>query len=74
VLPHMVAILVAKWVADAVGKEGVYDLAQNVLGHPFLDLDHSIGYIQQADATKSAAKSSRKNSRSSKTEGSWMQV
>jgi chloride channel 3/4/5 len=49
VLPHMVAILVAKWVADAVGKEGVYDLAQNVLGHPFLDLDHSLGYIQQAD-------------------------
>ncbi|KAH0177660.1 CLC voltage-gated chloride channel, partial [Aureobasidium melanogenum] len=46
VLPHMVAILVAKWVADALGKEGVYDLAQNVLGHPFLDLDHSLGYIQ----------------------------
>jgi chloride channel 3/4/5 len=49
VLPHMVAILVAKWVADSLGKEGVYDLAQNVLGHPFLDLDHSLGYIQMAD-------------------------
>lgn len=46
VLPHMVAILVAKWVADALGKESVYDLAQNVLGHPFLDLDHSLSYIQ----------------------------
>lgn len=43
----MIAILVAKWVADALGKEGVYDLAQNVLGHPFLDLDHSMGYVQR---------------------------
>jgi chloride channel 3/4/5 len=49
VLPHMVAILVAKWVADSLGKESVYDLAQNVLGHPFLDLDHSLGYIQMED-------------------------
>lgn len=49
VIPHMIAILVAKWIADALGKEGVYDLAQNVLGHPFLDLDHSIGYVQQQD-------------------------
>ncbi|KAI4717237.1 hypothetical protein E4T48_06593 [Aureobasidium sp. EXF-10727] len=49
VLPHMVAILVAKWVADALGKQSVYDLAQNVLGHPFLDLDHSLGYIQMED-------------------------
>lgn len=32
VLPHMIAILVAKWTADALGKESVYDLAQNVLG------------------------------------------
>lgn len=47
ILPHMIAILVAKWVADALGKEGVYDLAQSVLGHPFLDLDHSMGYIQK---------------------------
>ncbi|KAI4835419.1 hypothetical protein E4T44_08580 [Aureobasidium sp. EXF-8845] len=49
VLPHMVAILIAKWVADSLGKESVYDLAQNVLGHPFLDLDHSLGYIQMED-------------------------
>ncbi|KAI5275816.1 hypothetical protein E4T47_01241 [Aureobasidium subglaciale] len=49
VIPHMIAILVAKWVADALGKEGVYDLAQNVLGHPFLDLDHSLGNIQMED-------------------------
>ncbi|GAB7350936.1 hypothetical protein MBLNU459_g1445t2 [Dothideomycetes sp. NU459] len=47
IVPHMIAILVAKWVADALGKESVYDLAQNVLGHPFLDLDHSMGFVQR---------------------------
>ncbi|KAF1984653.1 chloride channel-like protein 3 [Aulographum hederae CBS 113979] len=46
IIPHMIAILVAKWVADSLGREGVYDLAQNVLGHPFLDLDHAISLIQ----------------------------
>ena len=46
----MIAILVAKWVADAIGKEGVYDLAQTVLGHPFLDLDHSMSIVQKENA------------------------
>ena len=50
VVPHMIAIMVAKWVADALGKEGVYDLAQNVLGHPFLDLDHSMELVQKENA------------------------
>lgn len=50
ILPHMIAILVAKWVADALGKDGVYDLAQAVLGHPFLDLDHSLGLVQRQNA------------------------
>ncbi len=48
IVPHMIAILVAKWVADALEKEGVYDLAQTVLGHPFLDLDHALGLVQKA--------------------------
>lgn len=47
ILPHMIAILVAKWVADALGKESVYDLAQSVLGHPFLDTDHAMGIVQR---------------------------
>jgi len=46
IIPHMIAILVAKWIADAIGREGVYDLAQTVLGHPFLDLDHGLGLVQ----------------------------
>ncbi|KAF2856235.1 chloride channel-like protein 3 [Plenodomus tracheiphilus IPT5] len=47
VVPHMLAILVAKWVADAISSEGVYDLAQNVLGHPFLDPDTAIGIVRK---------------------------
>ena len=46
IVPNMIAILVAKWVADALEREGVYDLAQTVLGHPFLDLDHAIILVQ----------------------------
>ena len=46
----MIAILVAKWVADALEREGVYDLAQTVLGHPFLDLDHSLSIVQKENA------------------------
>lgn len=43
----MTAILVAKWVADALEHEGVYDLAQTVLEHPFLDLDHAMSLVQR---------------------------
>lgn len=50
IVPHMIAILVAKWVADALEKEGVYDLAQTILGHPFLDLDHSMSIVQKENA------------------------
>jgi chloride channel 3/4/5 len=46
----MIAILIAKWVADALSKEGVYDLAQAVLGHPFLDADHSMALVRQRNA------------------------
>jgi chloride channel 3/4/5 len=44
--PFMIAILVAKWVADALSNEGVYDLAQTVLGHPFLDPEHALGIVR----------------------------
>jgi chloride channel 3/4/5 len=50
ILPHMIAILIAKWVADAMSREGVYDLAQTVLGHPFLDSDHSMQLVRQRNA------------------------
>jgi len=44
--PFMIAILTAKWVADALSSEGVYDLAQTVLGHPFLDPEHALGIVR----------------------------
>lgn len=47
IVPNMIGIMVAKWVADALEREGVYDLAQTVLGHPFLDLDHSMKLVQR---------------------------
>lgn len=47
VVPNGIAILTAKWVADAISSEGVYDLAQNVLGHPFLDLEHSLRLVRR---------------------------
>ena len=50
IVPHMIAILVAKWVADGLEREGVYDLAQTVLGHPFLDLDHALVLVQSEQA------------------------
>lgn len=50
VVPNMIAILVAKWVADALEHESVYDLAQTVLGHPFLDPDHAIKLVQKRNA------------------------
>ncbi|KAL2051760.1 hypothetical protein ABVK25_007916 [Lepraria finkii] len=50
IVPHMIAILVAKWVADALEREGVYDLAQTVLGHPFLDLAHATGLVKKEKA------------------------
>ena len=43
----MVAIMVAKWTADAFSPEGVYDLAQTVLGHPFLDPDHALAIVRK---------------------------
>ncbi|KAI9686668.1 MAG: hypothetical protein M1820_010596 [Bogoriella megaspora] len=50
IVPHMIAILVAKWVADALSREGVYDLAQSILNHPFLDIDHSMQLVQHHES------------------------
>ncbi|KAH8727602.1 chloride channel-like protein 3 [Phaeosphaeriaceae sp. PMI808] len=47
VVPHMLAILIAKWTADHISSEGVYDLAQTVLGHPFLDPDVALSIVRK---------------------------
>lgn len=47
IVPDMIGIMVAKWVADVLEEEGVYDLAQTVLGHPFLDSDHAMALVRK---------------------------
>lgn len=49
-VPSMLAILVAKWTADAISTEGVYDLAQTLLSHPFLDPDVALSIVRQHKA------------------------
>jgi chloride channel 3/4/5 len=46
IVPDMIGIMVAKWVADALEEDGVYDLAQTVLGHPFLDPEHAMALVR----------------------------
>ncbi|KAG5745944.1 hypothetical protein H9Q70_011352 [Fusarium xylarioides] len=45
--PFMVAILTAKWVADAISADGVYDLAQHLQGHPFLEAEGAISKVRE---------------------------
>jgi chloride channel 3/4/5 len=45
IVPNIISIMVAKWVPDALESEWVYDLTQTVLGHPFLNLDHSMKLV-----------------------------
>ncbi len=52
--PFMIAILVAKSVADALNRESVYDLAQSVLGHPFLVPEHALGIVRDERSSDTA--------------------
>ena len=49
ILPHMIAIMVAKWVSDLISAEGVYDLTMSQLGHPFLDETRSMNLVRKQD-------------------------
>jgi chloride channel 3/4/5 len=55
VVPHMVAILCAKWVADAISRDSIYDLTQSALGHPFLSPDEAMWEVAQAESEERAA-------------------
>ncbi|KAF5620353.1 hypothetical protein F25303_12593 [Fusarium sp. NRRL 25303] len=44
--PFMIAILTAKWVADSISADGVYDLAQHLQGHPFLEAEGAISKVR----------------------------
>jgi chloride channel 3/4/5 len=45
-VPHMLAILTAKWVADAISPHSVYDIAQTLLSHPFLDASTALSIVR----------------------------
>ncbi|TDZ71623.1 H(+)/Cl(-) exchange transporter 4 [Colletotrichum trifolii] len=47
----MCAILTAKWIADAISSESVYDLSQHLLGHPFLDMEQAYEVVKHQGAT-----------------------
>ena len=51
VIPHMIAIMCAKWTADALSRESIYDLAQGVLGHPFLNEEEALDLMVHHAAT-----------------------
>jgi chloride channel 3/4/5 len=40
-MPTMVAILVSKWVSEAIEKQGIYDLVISLNNHPYLDSKRS---------------------------------
>jgi chloride channel 3/4/5 len=50
-VPHMLAILTAKWVADAISPHSVYDIAQTLLSHPFLDSSTALSIVRHHPAT-----------------------
>lgn len=52
--PFMIAILTAKCVADTISAEGVYDLAQNIIGHPFLDAEQAVVKLRATRTSGSA--------------------
>ncbi len=53
--PFMVAILTAKWVADSISADGVYDLSQHLLGHPFLDGEHALTKVRELRSSNGSA-------------------
>ncbi|KAH7152763.1 chloride channel [Dactylonectria macrodidyma] len=53
--PFMIAILTAKWVADCICEEGIYELSQHIVGHPFLDSDHALAKVGKIRESGEAA-------------------
>lgn len=48
IVPLMTSIMAAKWVADALGKEGIYDAHINLNGYPFLDAKEEFEHTTMA--------------------------
>lgn len=37
IVPLMAAVMASKWIADAFGRQGIYDAHVTLNGYPFLD-------------------------------------
>jgi chloride channel 3/4/5 len=53
--PFMVAILIAKRVADYIHADGAYELARRIQGHPFLDADNAVAKVKKLRETEGSA-------------------
>ena len=48
-IPFMISILVSKWVADALEREGIYDLVIGLNNYPYLDHKRSYLFTSSVD-------------------------
>ncbi|KAM3563153.1 hypothetical protein MY1884_001404 [Beauveria asiatica] len=72
--PFMVAILTAKWVADYISADGVYDVAQNLVGHPFLDSEQAVEKLREHNRTGAPLRAEALLSRLHRTNGLTLRV
>lgn len=61
VMPYMIAILTAKWTADALQPKGIYDLIIELNDHPYINAkeNHTFGASKITDLLPSAAATAR---------------
>lgn len=50
IVPLMCAVMTAKWIGDAIGKQGLYDAHILLNGYPFLDSKEEFTYTASATA------------------------
>ncbi|KGQ08191.1 H(+)/Cl(-) exchange transporter 3 [Beauveria bassiana D1-5] len=72
--PFMVAILTAKWVADYISADGVYDVAQTLVGHPFLDSEQAVEKLREHNRTRAPLRAEALLSRSHRANGLTLRV
>lgn len=53
--PTMIAIFTAKWVADGINAEGVYDLSEHIQGHPFMNSEKALSKVTEVRKSEGSA-------------------
>jgi len=48
IVPLMAAVMASKWVADALGRAGIYDAHITLNGYPFLDIKEEFDHTTLA--------------------------